>query len=94
MDIAIGSSDKQSEMVTIPASCIDATKYKVGQSISYKVQGKVKKIDADYGVTIELNPDDEEEVDEDEFDDMDSETQDKHIEKAFKKTSKKLEEYR
>lgn len=78
--------------ITLPPSCIEPESVKKGQSVSYKVHGKVSAI-SDSGVTIELD----EEEDDDDYEDAeaDYDTSDKMGKKLKEKmnNSKALEEY-
>lgn len=87
MEIIDASQKKH--IVTLPPSCIDPSEYKVGDSIEYKIKGKVKSTDEDYGVQVELE-EHEEEPDMDDFEDMDDHGQKKAIKKQM---DNKLEEY-
>lgn len=87
----IMDTSERKHTVVLPPSCVDPSEYKVGDSIKYNIQGKVKAVDENYGTTVELSQEGTEE-DMDEFESMDDEGQKKKIKKQMDKKSK-LEEY-
>lgn len=83
----VDTSDKV-HRVTLPPSCVDPKKYKVGDSISYKIHGKVKSVDEEYGVVVELIKEGEDDMEE--FESLDDEGQKKKIKNQMES---KLQEY-
>ena len=77
--------------VNLPPTCVDPKEYKVGDSIEYKIKGKVKAVDDKFGTTVELSEGDDEEDLED-FESMEPEAQEKKVKKQFN-SKNKLEEY-
>lgn len=84
-------TSEKKHIVTLPPTCVDPSKYKVGDNIEYKIKGKVKSSDEDFGVQVELS-DNEQEPDMDEFENDDPEEQERKIKKQMD-NSKALEEY-
>lgn len=84
-------TSERKHTVTLPPTCVDPTEYKPGDNISYKISGKVKSSDADYGVVVELSEGDKED-DLEQFENDDPETQEKKIKKQMQGKNK-LEEY-
>ena len=87
-----GEAEKPKPSVTIPKEFLDPQGIKLGQHITKSISGKVKRIDEEYGVTLELDGDGEDDMDDDEFESLDDEGQKKAIKKQMDKKSK-LEEF-
>lgn len=73
----IMNTSEKIHRVTLPPSCIDPKSVKVGQNISYKIHGKVKQADEEYGVVVELDKEGKEDMDA--FESMNDEGQKKKI---------------
>lgn len=93
MDRTMGilETGEQKHTVNLPPTCVDPKEYKVGDSIEYKIKGKVKAVDEKFGTTVELSEGDEDE-DMEEFESLDDEGQKKKIKKQFD-SKNQLEEY-
>ena len=90
MEIIGGTEQKPKPTVTIPVEFLDPKGIKLGQQITKSISGRVKKIDEEYGVTLELSGEGDEDLDE--FESMEPEAQEKKVKKQFE-SKNKLEEY-
>lgn len=95
-DIEQSSSDEgYAESLSIPMEAFDGKEPQPGDKYTFEIQGEIKSVDKD-GARVEIiGGCCLESYDEDEFDEADSEKQDRMVEKEFNKGKNKdsLEEY-